>query len=96
MAFLAQDKVKVEEEEEPLSVFEEEYGFVCGSPEIIVMPMFNDLLGGLPVNSEPPDSLLGPLFRGKLVNMDKFDAYLLDGTFLGKVEFLRDRLEGRM
>lgn len=95
-ALLRQDNVKVAEEENPLKIFEEEYGFECGNPEIIVMPMFNDLLGGLPVNSEPPDSLLGPLFRGKLVNMDDFDAYMLDGTFLGKIKFLRDRLEGRM
>lgn len=95
-AFLKQDNVKLKEEEEPLNVFEEEYGFECGDPEIIVMPMFNDLLGGLPVNQEPPDSLLGPLFRSKLVDMDTFDAFMLDGTFMGKVEFLRDRLEGRM
>ena len=60
------------------------------------MPMFNDLLGGLPVNSEAPDSLLGPLFRKKLEDMDTFDAYMLDGTFMGQVEFLRDRLEGRV
>jgi hypothetical protein len=95
-AFLNQDNVRLKEEEKPLNVFEEEYGFECGNPEIIVMPMFNDILGGLPVNSEAPESLLGPLFRKKLVDMDTFDAYLLDGTFMGRVEFLRDRLEGRV
>ena len=95
-AFLNQDKIRLKEEEAALNVFEEEYGFECGNPEIIVMPMFNDLLGGLPVNSEAPDSLLGPLFRNKLVDMDTFDAYMLDGTFMGKVGFLRDRLEGRV
>jgi putative SbcD/Mre11-related phosphoesterase len=93
-AFLAQDNVKLNEDESPMNAFYEEYGFEEGSPELIVMPMFNDLLGGLPVNSEPPESLLGPLFRGGVVNMDKFDAYLLDGSYLGKVEFLRQRLEG--
>ncbi len=95
-AFLNQDNIRLKEEEAPLNVFEEEYGFECGTPEIIVMPMFNDLLGGLPVNSEAPESLLGPLFRGKLVDMDTFDAYMLDGTFMGRVGFLRDRLEGRV
>jgi len=93
-AFLAQDNVKLEPEEEPLNAFYEEYGFEEGTPELIVMPMFNDLLGGLPVNSESPESLLGPLFRGGIVDMDNYDAYLLDGSYLGKVGFLRRRLEG--
>ena len=93
-AFLAQDKVKVEEGADLLKAFYDEYGFEEGSPELIVMPMFNDLLGGLPVNSESPESLLGPLFRGGIIDMDKFDAYLLDGSYLGKVEFLRKRLTG--
>ena len=93
-AFLAQDNVKLGEDEAPMNAFYEEYGFEEGAPELIVMPMFNDLLGGLPVNSESPESLLGPLFRGGVVDMDKFDAYLLDGSYLGKVKFLRKRLEG--
>jgi len=92
--FLAQDNVRLESEEEPLNAFYEEYGFEEGTPELIVMPMFNDLLGGLPVNSEAPESLLGPMFRGGIVDMNKFDAYLLDGSYLGKVGFLRKRLEG--
>ncbi|MCJ7731250.1 metallophosphoesterase [Candidatus Bathyarchaeota archaeon] len=95
-AFLALDNVKLEEEEEPLNAFYEEYGFEEGTPELIVMPMFNDLLGGLPVNSESPESLLGPLFRGGIVDMNKFDAYLQDGSYLGKVGFLRKRLEGSL
>jgi hypothetical protein len=93
-AFLAQDNIRLKAEEEPINAFYEEYGFEEGSPELIVMPMFNDLLGGLPVNSESPESLLGPLFRGGIVDMDEFDAYLLDGSYLGKVGFLRKRLEG--
>jgi uncharacterized protein len=95
-AFLAQDNVKLNEEEAPLNAFYEEYGFEEGSPELIVMPMFNDLLGGLPVNQEAPESLLGPLFRGDIVDMNQFDAYLLDGSYLGKVGFLRKRLEGSL
>jgi putative SbcD/Mre11-related phosphoesterase len=95
-AFLAQDNIKFKEKDEPMKIFYEEYGFEEGKPELIVMPMFNDLLGGLPVNSETPESLLGPLFRGGIVDTDKFDAYLLDGSYLGKVEFLRQRLAGNL
>jgi putative SbcD/Mre11-related phosphoesterase len=90
-AFLEQDNVKTGDD--PLRAFEENYLVQPGSPEIIIMPMFNDLLGGLPVNTESPKSLLGPLFRTDAVNMDDFDVYTLDGTYVGKVGFLRRRLE---
>jgi metallophosphoesterase superfamily enzyme len=90
-AFLEQDNVKTEED--PLEAFKENYFVQPGNPEVIIMPMFNDLLGGLPVNTESPKSLLGPLFRTNAVNMDDFDVYSLDGTYLGKVGFLRRRLE---
>jgi len=91
-AFLEQDNVKAGED--PESEFRDRYGLEPGSPEIIIMPMFNDLLGGLPVNAESPRSLLGPLFRTDAVDMEGFDAYLLDGTYVGRVGFLRRRIEG--
>jgi len=90
-AFLEQDNLKTEGD--PFEAFKENYLVEPGSPEIIIMPMFNDLLGGLPVNTESPKSLLGPLFRTDAVNMDDFDVYTLDGTYLGRVGFLRRRLE---
>ena len=90
-AFLEQDNIKTQGD--PLDDFRANYRVEPGNPEIIIMPMFNDLLGGLPVNYESPKSLLGPLFRTEAVNMDLFDVYLLDGTYVGKVEFLRKRLE---
>jgi metallophosphoesterase superfamily enzyme len=91
-AFLAQDNVKIRGDENPLVAFNEEYGYEAKNPELIVMPMFNDILGGLPVNSESPESLLGPLFRGGIIDMDNFDTFLLDGTYMGKVGFLRKSL----
>jgi metallophosphoesterase superfamily enzyme len=75
--------------EDPLAAFEERFNAGIGDPKMVVMPTFNDLLGGLPVNSETPKSLLGPLFRSGAVDVEGFDVYLLDGTFLGKVGFLR-------
>jgi len=56
---------------------------------MVIMPTFNDLLGGFPVNAETPKSLLGPLFRSGAVDVEGFDVYLLDGAFLGKISFLR-------
>lgn len=87
-AFLEQDSVKYEGD--PISAFNENYEAEIDSPEIILMPTFNDLLGGLPVNSEAPQSLLGPMLRRNAINTDDFEVFLLDGTFLGKVGFLRE------
>lgn len=85
-AVLGQDGIKAEE---PLETFRERYGVEVATPQVVIVPTFNDLMGGLPVNSETPKSLLGPLFRSKAVEVDDFDVYLLDGTFLGRVDFLR-------
>jgi metallophosphoesterase superfamily enzyme len=92
-AFLEQSGAKVGDD--PIGDFESLYHLEARNPEMIIMPMFNDLLGGLPVNSESPKSLLGPLFRSQAVDMEEFDSYLLDGTYLGTVKFLRDRLENQ-
>jgi metallophosphoesterase superfamily enzyme len=86
-AFLEQEGVKVEGD--PVRAFEERFKVGVGEPQMVIMPAFNDLLGGLPVNSEIPKSLLGPIFRSGAVDVEGFDVYLLDGTFLGQVGFLR-------
>ncbi len=86
-AFLDQAGVKAEGD--PLRAFEESFEARIDDPQMVIMPTFNDLMGGLPVNSETPKSLLGPLFRSGTVDVEDFDVYLLDGTFLGRVGFLR-------
>jgi putative SbcD/Mre11-related phosphoesterase len=90
-AFLKQDNVKIGEG--VIEEFNDYYGFKPKTPEILIVPTFNDLLGGLPVNSESPKSLLGPLFRSGAIDLEAFDVYLLDGSYLGKVSFLRERLD---
>lgn len=75
--------------EDPLEQFQEFYNVKVTNPKMVLMPAFNDLLGGLPINSEAPKSLLGPLLRTGAVDTSDFEVYLLDGTFLGKVDFLR-------
>jgi putative SbcD/Mre11-related phosphoesterase len=87
-AFLEQDAVKFEGD--PVAAFNEQYDAEMGCPEMILMPTFNDLLGGLPVNGETPQSLLGPMLRRNAIKTDDFEVYLLDGTYLGKVGFLRE------
>ena len=53
--------------------------------QILVMPTFNPLCGGIAVNR---DSLLGP-FKS-LIDIDNAEVYLLDGSSLGKVKDLKE------
>lgn len=53
--------------------------------ELVVMPAFNELAGGIAVNTD--EKLVGPIF--KLVELDQAEVYLLDGTNLGRLEDLR-------
>ncbi|MDQ2052110.1 metallophosphoesterase [Natronolimnohabitans sp. A-GB9] len=52
------------------------------SPRVVVVPAFNDLVGGTWVNV-PEQSFLAPFLPGGLVDAE---AYLLDGTRLGPYE----------
>jgi metallophosphoesterase superfamily enzyme len=53
--------------------------------QILVMPAFNPLCGGIAVNR---DSLLGP-FKS-LIDIENAEVFLLDGSCLGKVKDLKD------
>lgn len=55
---------------------------------VIVMPAFNRLLFGKPINSVNKPTLLGPFFDAEAVNLDDADIYLQDGTYLGKLRNL--------
>ncbi len=63
--------------------------------EIFIMPSFNDFLGGRPVNETRPrkeigrEALIGPVLRSEAVDVDDSELYLLDGTFLGTLNQLR-------
>jgi len=65
----------------------ERYKVNPGKLEVIIMPAFNLLLGGTPVNVKTTsDELLGPLLKNDFVDMETAEIYLLDGTFLGKLK----------
>lgn len=53
--------------------------------QIILMPAFNPLCGGVAVNRDP---LLGPC--ASIIDVDSADLYLLDGSSLGKVKDLKE------
>ena len=64
--------------------------------EIFIMPSFNDFLGGRPVNETRPrkeigsEALIGPVLRSEAVDVDNSELYLLDGTYLGTLNQLRN------
>lgn len=60
-----------------------------GKLEMIIIPAFNSLLGGTPINArEMDDELLGPLLKNIFIDTDNAELYLLDGTYLGKISAL--------
>jgi putative SbcD/Mre11-related phosphoesterase len=58
------------------------------TPWVIIMPAFNELCGGVAVNSTKRE-LMGPV-ASKLLHEETMEAYLLDGTYLGKVPELTE------
>jgi metallophosphoesterase superfamily enzyme len=61
-------------------------------PHLYILPAFNPLLRGVPVNRATSHDYLGPLFRAKAVAIEEAELYLMDGTFVGTVEGLRTPL----
>lgn len=61
---------------------------IADHPEILIVPAFNDLLGGSPFNSKEP-AFIGPLLKSESINIDEAEAILLDGTIMGKIKEIR-------
>ncbi|KYK20864.1 hypothetical protein AYK25_04300 [Thermoplasmatales archaeon SM1-50] len=66
-----------------LDILQEKYPSSPTS-QILLMPAFNPLCGGVAVNR---DHLLGPF--GSLIDVENAELYLLDGSALGKVKDLK-------
>lgn len=75
----------------PLSTFKDIFGFSPRTRNLIVMPAFNTHLGGAIINKESSKtSFIGPLFEIALKNILSSEVYLLDGTFLGSINSLKN------
>jgi len=60
------------------------------APRVIIMPAFNELCGGVAFNAANKE-LLGPI-ASKLLRLESMEVYLLDGTYIGKVGDLEEKL----
>jgi putative SbcD/Mre11-related phosphoesterase len=71
------------------------FGFKAKTSELLIMPSFNDFLGGRPINEAHPkketgaEGLIGPVLRSHAVDVAHSEFFLLDGTFLGTLNQLK-------
>jgi hypothetical protein len=75
------------------------YSVKLKANKLIIMPSFNDFLGGRPVNETRPkrengaEALIGPVLRSEAIDVNNSELYLLDGTYLGTLNHLRAQQE---
>jgi putative SbcD/Mre11-related phosphoesterase len=69
---------------EPTKTFEKKTGLTPRSPQLIIMPAFNDLIGGFSIDRLGREAS-GPVVGSGAVDLLGAELYLLDGTFLGTV-----------
>ena len=80
----------------PLAEYQKQFGVIPVDADCIIMPSFNDYLGGQPINRPPSEGwtdlykeYMGPVLRSGAIDFENGEAYLFDGTFLGTVQDLR-------
>ncbi len=67
----------------------EKYKTKVKCKEAIIIPAFNPIITGTPVNRENENQPTGPLIKNRIINLKKCEVYLLDGTYLGEVDDLQ-------
>ena len=90
---LQKHKIKVEGTVE--ATVKKQFGFAPSAAEVLMMPSFNDFLGGRAINEtragkEGQATMIGPMLRSGTLDMDGAEVYLLDGTYLGTLNQLRN------
>lgn len=74
----------------PRATFKERVGVEPRDPRLIIMPTFNDLIGGLSMD-RLAKRVTGPILGSGGVSLGDAELYLLDGTYLGTVNQFRRR-----
>jgi putative SbcD/Mre11-related phosphoesterase len=90
---LQQHKIKVEGT--PEDSIKKYYRFKPQAANLFMMPSFNDFLGGRALNHTRPGkegqaTMIGPMLRSGIIDIDNAEIYLLDGTYLGTLNQLRN------
>jgi len=91
---LQKHKIKIEKNAEETLL--KHYKIKSKASQLFVMPSFNDFLGGRPLNERRfaekagSERFVGPVLRSESVDMENAETYLLDGTFLGTLNQLKN------
>jgi putative SbcD/Mre11-related phosphoesterase len=76
----------------------ERYPMLRKGAHFVIMPAFNELLGGHAINAPPREGEkegLGPMSRNGLFDLDKATIWTLDGIEMGTVKSLRPLAAGK-
>jgi len=87
--------LNIKTDRNPVSSLQEHFKVKVRASQLFIMPSFNDFLGGQSINrktlgSSRSRAFIGPILRSKSVDIDNAEVHLLDGTFLGTVNHLRN------
>jgi len=83
--------LKVKTRGDPLETFRLRTGLQLRDARLIILPAFNELVGGVSIN-RLEKRLMGPILRSRGVDVKAAEVYLLDGTYLGMTEQLQKYL----
>ncbi len=76
-----------------VKALKERFGVELKEPELVIMPAFNELVGGVSLNRFDR-RLIGPLLNSGSIKLNDAELYLLDGTYIGTVKQVRTHLGG--
>lgn len=87
--------LNIKEDKKPAETLKTRFGVTPRTSRLLIMPCFNEFLGGRPVNRAGIDKkgkyreFAGPILRSPGVDADRAEIHMLDGTFLGSVAQLK-------
>jgi len=61
-----------------------------GELNVVILPVFNELLSGIGINKLQRDELIGPILANNFLDVRDSKVYLLDGTFLGTMKQVKE------
>jgi putative SbcD/Mre11-related phosphoesterase len=70
--------------------FKDKFGMDIKNLNLVVLPAFNDLVGGFSLNSKNR-GYRGPFFGYPEIDVKNSEIYLLDGTYIGTIERLQNQ-----
>ncbi len=86
----------MKEADNPVETLKTRFNATLKASQLLIMPYFNEFLGGRPVNRMGGvkgrgryREFVGPVLRSRVANWDESEIYMLDGTFLGTIAQLK-------